>query len=245
VVDKNQIIELLNKYFDYDGDVTIDDEGLVSCTGDVELKQSHQHTTLPVAFGSVGGNFECRYTQLTTLAGAPQSVGGFFDCRYNKLTTLHGAPTSVGGTFSCSNNKLATLAGAPHTVGGYFNCSLNQLISLTGAPTSVSGGFICYNNQLTTLAGAPQIVGGGFYCDNNPLATLEGLPIQLNYLRLSFSPNLPLLRALYAPEIEFDPELEDPTLLKILNRYAGQGKRGVIRCQKELISAGFEANAQW
>jgi hypothetical protein len=31
----------------------------------------------------------------------------------------------------------------------------------------------------------------------------------------------------------------------ILDKYAGQGKRGVIKCQKELIAAGFERYARW
>jgi hypothetical protein len=217
-------MRLLNKYFETSGDVTIDDEGLVSCTGQVVLKQVHQHTTLPVAFGRIDGGFYCHNNQLTTLAGAPQTVGGSFWCDYNSLTTLAGAPQTVGGDFYCRNNQLTTLAGAPQTVGGDFRCDYNSL---------------------TTLAGAPQTVRGGFYCYNNPLAILQGMPTQLRKLRVSYSPNLPLLRTLYAQEIEFFPKPHDPALLGILNRYAGQGKRGAIKCQKELISAGFERNARW
>jgi hypothetical protein len=32
---------------------------------------------------------------------------------------------------------------------------------------------------------------------------------------------------------------------KILNKYAGQGKRAMFDCQKELEDAGFEENARW
>ena len=182
MLDKKKIMDLLKKYFETTGKITIDDEGLVSTTGRVELKQSHKHLRLPVAFGTVGGGFYCNTNQLTTLVGAPQTVGG---------------------------------------------------------------DFYCSNNQLTTLAGAPQTVGGVFYCINNKLTTLEGIPTQLRKLWLSYSPNLPLLRTLYAQHIAFDPKIDDPKLLEILNRYAGEGKRGAIRCQKELIAAGFEGNAKW
>jgi hypothetical protein len=158
---KSDVMQRLQDNFSWVGVITIDDEGLVSCTGYVELKPMHKHTTLPVAFGTVGGSFYCS------------------------------------------------------------------------------------NNQLTTLAGAPQTVGGGFYCSNNQLTTLEGIPTHLRKLWLSYSPALPLLRTLYAQQIEFYPKLRDPTLGEILNRYAGQGKRGAIKCQKELIAAGFEGNARW
>jgi len=238
-------MRLLKKYFETSDDVTIDDEGLVSCTGQVVLKQVHQHTTLPVAFGSVGGDFYCGFNQLKTLEGAPQTVGGGFYCFTNQLKTLEGAPQTVGGSFSCSSNQLITLEGAPQTVGGSFNCYNNKLTTLEGAPQTVGGGFYCFRNQLTTLAGAPQTVGDVFNCSDTPLATLEGIPIKLKLLQLSYSPNLPLLRTLYAQEVEFLPKLRDPAVLEILNRYAGEGKRGVIRCQKELIAAGFEGNARW
>jgi hypothetical protein len=34
-------------------------------------------------------------------------------------------------------------------------------------------------------------------------------------------------------------------LHKILNSYAGKGKRALFDCQKELEDAGFEENARW
>jgi hypothetical protein len=32
---------------------------------------------------------------------------------------------------------------------------------------------------------------------------------------------------------------------KILNKYAGKGKKGLFDCQKDLEDAGFEGNARW
>jgi uncharacterized protein (DUF1330 family) len=224
MVDKKQIMGLLKQYFDTTGEITIDDKGLVSCTGSVNLKKELKR--LPVAFDKVGGGFWCHDNQLTTLEGAPTSVGGSsFSCSNNQLTTLEGAPTSVGGDFLCHNNQLTTLEGAPTSVGGSLLCHINQLTTLEGAPTSVGGDFWCYTNQLTTLKGMPTVPG---------------------ILHLSYSPTLPLLRCLLAKEIQLYPENgKHKTAEEILNRYAGQGKRALFDCQKELEDEGFEGNARW
>ena len=136
VVDKNEILRLLHKYFYTPGRITIDDFGLVTCNSGVELKRGNLVTRLPVSFDRVDGNFVCIN---------------------NQLTTLQGAPTSVGGSFLCSNNQLTTLAGAPTSVDDSFDCSVNQLTTLEHAPQSVGGDFGCYNNQLTTLEGLPVV----------------------------------------------------------------------------------------
>ena len=223
MVDKNEISRFLKKHFEITGEVTIDDEGLVSCTGDVTLKQQKKWKRLPVAFDKVGLTFGCYNNQLTTLEGAPTSVGGRFVCNNNQLTTLEGAPTSVSGSFVCSNNQLTTLQGAPTSVGGIFWCDHNQLTTLQGAPTSVGVSFLCNNNQLTTL---------------------EGLPV-VTKLDLSYSPTLPLLRCLLAKKVEFNPELRNKTIENILNQYAGRGEAGAFECGAELATAGFKENARW
>lgn len=286
MVDKKQIRRLLKDNFAWKGTVSIDDNGLVSCTGSVSTPKKFR--VLPVKFSHVDGSFFCQYNQLTTLEGSPDTVGGDFNCNsnpnlttlkgapkrvegrfrcdYSPITTLEGAPTYVGdgfwcygtrittlehspatvvGDFWCYGALLETLRGAPTSVGGNFCCNNNQLTSLAHAPTSVTGDFWCNNNQLTSLAHAPASVGGAFYCENNPLETLEGLPIKMTSLKISYSPNLPLLRSLGAQSIQFDPPLRDPTLGEILNRYAGQGEAGAFACGAELANAGYKENARW
>jgi hypothetical protein len=110
----------------------------------------------------------------------------------------------------------------------------------------VGGSFECNINQLTTLEGAPISVGRNFMCDNNQLTTLKGMPTVPRTLHLSYSPTLPLLRCLLAKEIQLYPENgKHKTAESILNKYAGQGKRAMFDCQKELEDAGFEGNAKW
>lgn len=286
MVDKKQIRRLLKDNFAWNGTVSIDDNGLVSCTGSVSMRKKLR--VLPVKFSHVDGNFFCQYNELTTLEGSPATVGGDFFCNtsrnlttlkgapkrvdgqfrcdYSPITTLEGAPTYVGrgfwcygtrittlehspatvvGDFWCYGALLETLRGAPTSVSGDFCCNNNQLTSLEHAPTSVGKNFWCNNNQLTSLAHAPASVGAAFQCENNPLETLEGLPEKITSLKISYSPNLPLLRALGAQSIQFDPPLRDPTLGEILSRYAGQGEAGAFPCGAELATAGYKENARW
>jgi hypothetical protein len=148
--------------------------------------------------------------------------------------------------FTCSNNNLKSLQGSPENVGTHFFCERNQLESLEGAPKTVGANFWCHNNNLVSLQGAPSEVGGSFSCYNNPqLESLEGLPSSMQQLVLSYSPKLPLLRTLQAQNILFFPSTAPEKLLEIMNKYAGQGKRAMFDCQKELEDAGYSENARW
>ena len=263
MVDKKQIMKLLKDNFSYNGKISVDSNGLVSCTGHIRIFK--KVNVLPVKFSRVDGNFFCNNIQLSTLEGAPATVGGdfvcsnnrltslehspttvvgFFWCNVNKLKTLEHAPTSIGGSFQCDFNQLKTLEHAPASVRGSFSCEFNQLTTLQGAPTSVGGSFMCDHNQLTSLEHAPASVGKSFRCDHNQLTTLKGLPV-VTKLVLSYSPTLPLLRCLLAKHVEFHPALENKTIETILNKYAGKGRREMFWCQKELEDAGFPENARW
>jgi len=183
--------QLLKKYFKTTGKITVDSNGLVSCDGNVELKDDIIVNNLPVKF-------------------------------------LH--------------------------VGGYFLCNNNKLISLEGSPQIVGGGFYCNNDQLTSLKGGPGSVGE-YWCNTNPLETLKGLPDQISdKLILTYSPQLPLMRALVANKILFSNRYESKDILAInnvLNKYAGQGKSGMMKCASELLTLGKELgvdlrqNARW
>jgi hypothetical protein len=70
-------------------------------------------------------------------------------------------------------------------------------------------------------------------------------------LLLTYSPRLPLLRALVAKRgvrLWAGDELQTGDAEKvgeILNKYAGEGRRGIFKCKKALIEAGFSGNARW
>ena len=118
MVDKKQIMDFLKQYFDTTGEITIDDEGLVSCKGNVELKEELKHKRLPVSFDRIYGYFWCGNNQLETLAGTPRYVRGNFMCTNNQFTTLEGSLNRVGGDFWCFNNSsLRSLEGLPDISG--------------------------------------------------------------------------------------------------------------------------------
>jgi len=151
MVDKQEIMRLLNQYFKTTSTITISDEGLVSCTGNVELKRELKHERLPVSFDRVDGDFRCIVNKLATLEGAPKNVGGSFVCDINRLTSLEHAPQSVGGDFYCTSNQLTSLEHAPRSVGGEFSCSLNQLTTLKGLPALQGTLYLSYSPNLPLL----------------------------------------------------------------------------------------------
>jgi hypothetical protein len=178
MIDKQQILNDLKEYFDYNGKVTIDDNtGKVSVTGDVYLNEDIKHTKLPVQFGVVGGYFDCINNSLETLTGAPKSVGGFLNCSDNSLETLVGAPISVGGYFDCLNNPFETLTGAPRSVGGKFwcyydpdlgllriilsNCSDINLLNAPDAVTQIIKKYLG-KGQSGALAAAAELIRAGY-----------------------------------------------------------------------------------
>ncbi len=133
---------------------------------------------------------------------------------------------TVSGYFDCSNNRLTTLEGAPSTVGGYFDCTSNRLTSLEGAPGSVGGNFVCFNNRLTSLVGVHRIlrqIGGGLFLTGNEIVSGGiGLLLVEGLTRI----------------------VTDQPAFEIINRYFGQGKKGLLRCQEELHEAGYEEFAR-
>jgi hypothetical protein len=124
---------------------------------------------LPIKFGTIIGNFDCRQNKLTTLVNSPIKILGSFYCSTNLLKSLEYCCSNVLGNFSCHNNYLTSLKGTPLKIFYDFYCSMNQLTSLEGCPREVIGDFICYDNKLTSLEGCPEKVGKHFTCSENPI----------------------------------------------------------------------------
>ncbi len=154
------------------------------------------------------------------------NVLGGVDLYGMKLERLPVRFGTVDGIFSCSYMQLTSLEGAPVTVGGYFYCSYMQLTSLEGVPVTIGGNFVCFNNRLTSLVGVHKIlrqIGGGLYIAGNPIT----------------SGGIGLLLVEGLTKI-----VTDQPAFEIINRYFGQGKKGLLRCQEALHDAGFEEFAR-
>ena len=221
-VDKKKILETLKIYFSYSGSEHIDNDGLVSITGNCELVDL-SITKLPVQFDNIDMSF---------------------DCSHSNIETLNGAPNYVGETFYCSSCKLNTLVGAPTYVKKNFDCNSNNLISLDGCPSIIRGTFNCSYNNLTSLVGGPEYVNGHYYCFNNRLKNLSGLPKNLNGYRfyITVYPNIPLLKLLNIENAEYQFFDEDGEIINelvdLFKEHYGKGAKGQLQCGIEMIRLG-------
>ncbi len=154
------------------------------------------------------------------LDGTVNVLGGVYlvDLGLERLPVQFG---TVGRNFICNNNLLTSLEGAPVTVGGNFGYGWNRLTSLEGAPVTVGGNFWCSGTRLTTLVGVHKIIkriGGELYIGRNG--------IKAGGIGLVLVEGLTKIDA-------------DQPVFGIINKYLGQGMKGMLRCQEELHDAGF------
>lgn len=136
------------------------------------------------------------------------------------------------------------------TVTGNFNVYSADLYSLEGCPDIVGGKFNCSNNHLENLSYGPKVVKGNYACANNKLTSLIGLPLYINdNLIISYSQQLPLLSILKIKGCRKVTFFEKSSVAyeqcaNIINRYLGQGTRGMLSCAMEMIKAGYGSNAR-
>ena len=151
----------------------------------------------------------------------------------------------VDGNVSWHNKSEKKLPIQFGKVSGAFWCHNTNLHTLKGSPISVGKGFYCGTNKLKNLEGAPKYVGVRFNCQANKLTSLQGLPEQIEgKIIIYYDTKLPLLRLLVAKDgvnfsngIEFDAQRGHAyatKIQKVLNQFAGQGKRGVPSCMVAL-----------
>lgn len=233
MIDKTQIEQKLRNWAPIRGKVTINDIGQVSVSGRVmAYPKPTPGEKIPVEFLYVAHTFHASSNNLTSLENCPQTVGKDFIVAYNQLTSLEGMPQDIRGNVDIARNQIDSLVGCPQKIKGYF---------------------ICRNNLLENFVGGPVEVLGEMDATENPLKNLEGFPTKLEKVYLTYYPSLPLLRTLVCKRVILVPTSggwkdQNPLLMKvekILNKYAGQGRAGVIDCKRELVSSGFEGNARW
>lgn len=147
MVDKDKIQKTLKYYFAYHGTVEIDNDGLVSCTGDVQFLGGRKK--LPVRFGKVEGSFQVQQRKLTTLSGAPHTVGQRFICWGNQITSFEGAPVKVGAEVYARDCNLINLTHAPECT--ELRVQDNPLTSLTGMPDNLKVIGLTWHEDLPLL----------------------------------------------------------------------------------------------
>ncbi len=173
-------------------------------------------------------------------------VTSLYDLRGEDDMYLAGTVNVVGDVY-LAGMKLEWLPVRFGTVSGDFYCSGNLLISLEGVPSAVGGNFSCSDNRLTSLEGAPSAVGRNFFCSNNRLTSLVGVHRTLRRIggRLNIWDNGIVVGGIGLLLVEGLTAFNtDQSVFRIINKYLGQGMKGVLRCQEELHEAGYEEFAR-
>ena len=149
MVDKDKIRMEMRRWFAYYGSLTVDDHGLVSCEGSVQL--TARLSKLPVKFHRIDDDFRLENTMtLKTLEGCPEYVGNLFSCMHNSIKSLLGAPKKVGGNVVLTGCKLTNLIGCPE-MDQTLNVVNNPLTSLEGIPDHLIRLVVSYDPNLPLL----------------------------------------------------------------------------------------------
>lgn len=206
----------------------------------------------------VGEMFSIRNNQVYSLAGAPEYVGGNCDLSYNRLSSLDHAPKEVHKSFDVADNRLESLENGPVLVNGYYNCSNNKLKNLKGIPSRVDGSLIAPNNFIDSLDGFPTQVDGYINIAHNKLTSLAGIDKIIKKMNgsLYIDGNPIISNILGVMKINglsgIIPGLAKNTvslnLLKaceIVTKHIGDGNKGILAAQQELIDADLEDFAEF
>jgi hypothetical protein len=242
--DRANVFALLKQFFEYDPNsvmVEPDDQGHMAVTvhGSIYARgvmiNSENSHSIPVKFRLVTEDFNLIGRSITSLQGCPSVVEGNFNCTRLGLEDLEGGPASVDGDYVISRCRIKSLKGMASKIGGDVFLRGNALTNLRGLPENM-----------------PMAYLG---CEENPLTSLEGLPPGLGTIELSYDPELPLMRTLTAHSVKINAhgrEYPQTTPVEqILNRHAGLGKRGMMKCASELLTLGaklgldLRANCRW
>ncbi len=142
-------------------------------------------------------------------------------------------------------------------IGTYLSIGNMGLVSLDGCPDHVQR-IGCDRNNLTSLIGCTTKLTS-ISISNNPLTSLDGLPELTEYIILTLTKNLPILRLILIPsnvnldianfkhEYKFNGE-HLKNIIEDNRQLIDQGdnrKSIILKCQKELIENGFIGNARW
>jgi hypothetical protein len=207
----------------------------------------------------VAGNFKCSFNELTSLVGGPKIVGGDFDVSYNyKLRSFEGMP-QVHGSINISNCDFHKLENMPDVVNGNFSMGQTWNIdSLHGCPSRVTGYAYLTMPHSGDLSGAPRFIGdnlmmvipatlrnASFSGIQNHLPEIHGVMT----IRAGEVPThllgLCMIKGLTDFNFQYhNMQKRAPEFIDIIRKYIGQGRKGMMLAQAELVQAGFEKYAQ-
>ena len=140
-LNKDEILEILNKNFVYYNEAQINDSGIVTIDSCCVMKSDSELTNFPFEFQKINGYFECNNTKLNTLKGSPKIIyGGCYLSKCN-LRSLRYSPQIIAGSFYVDDNPLISLDGIPKFIYGSFSITVHsytpllKILSVVGIDT--------------------------------------------------------------------------------------------------------------
>jgi hypothetical protein len=197
------------------------------------------------------GEFYFEERNVISLEGAPEKVKDFV-CENNKLQSLAHCPKTVTGMFNCSDNKITTLEGGPQGSVWTYVSKGNPLVNLHGCPEHIGNYFEIESSRLTSYEGAPKAIDG--WCAI-PLISADLRELVKHFPKLGRKLKLKLDRnkmaltnvlSLFNTGVQtveaytmggMPPEVKHG--FEIVNKYLPDGRKGMMRCQAELMKAGL------
>lgn len=255
---QDEITQALEKYFEIDGNWSIDQQGKVVVDGVCTLIEPSTTGILPVRFSSVSEHFEIPNGNLNSLEGCPVSVGQDFNASHNPLRNLKYAPKKVGLRVMLNNCGLTNLNGFACDCRAFF-LNDNDLTTLAGLTPAHGGGgkstlVKVARNRLQDMHGwSIYIAGVEMPHQKVPVTSLEGLPTNIQMIMIDV--NTPILELLFMPNLKIDKimfpkEDQDANATKIahlmdlLKKYKPLGPDGVMPMAMELRRMGYAENAR-
>jgi hypothetical protein len=224
--------DLVERYFDIDGDVEIKDN-IVNVNGSVFAKTGKKFTKVPFKFGSVSETFDVMDTGLISCENFPLTAGQINISINRKLTSFDGLEKTTCDDFEASDlDSLASFANAPEAR-TYVLSRCKSVTSTEGLPTT--------RLEVVNLSGIPNLVNVKNIVQNLHRAT-NGTS------RIEYSENLPLVMLTVCSGqtgyLEWDIINVPKKLESLLIPYRGKGIQESLELILALKNSGFASNAK-
>ena len=146
-----------------------------------------------------------------------------------------------GETLNCDEFDNQTLS-----ITGNVNLGFCDFKRLPWKFSKVTNDFDVYENRLKDFTNFPYYIGGLCWLSNNDIKSLVGVHKHIKHCKTLNFNNNPLeeggLGLLLIDGLE--KIISDIPALKIIAKYVGQGKKGMMLAHAELIENGYEAFAK-
>lgn len=228
-----------------DDTVKVNPDGTVNITGRTYLTGQNIHNAEKIPFDimTCDGDLSMHSnTGLTTLKGCPLHVKGDFDVDdCPKLTSFEHAPRKIDGDASFYKCKITSMKFAPTFVGGELDIMRNEITSIEDMPNmTVLSHIDMRRNKIKSFKG----IGSKLKCNGE--IDISGNPVESHVLGFILIEGLEAVKFdHYEGGQSSTKEVEQMRIaLKIVNKYLGKGKAGVLKAQGEMEELDLDDFAQ-